>query len=316
MELVRLDTLFDVKYGSNLELNALTLCEVGINFVSRTSKNNGVSAIVKPLKNINPLPAGVLTVAGGGSVLETFLQSKPFYSGRDLYYLVPKFELNEVQLLYYAKCIRLNKYKYSYGRQANRTLKSLLVPSIANLPDWLSSINLDTVREADKSFYSKPSGDLNLKKWAQFKYDSLFEIKKGKRLTKLAMTSGDTPFLGSSATNNGITNWISIKPIHEGNTICVNYNGSVGEAFYQDKPFWASDDVNVLYPKNFIMTPAIALFFCTLIRAEKFRFNYGRKWHLERMRSALISLPITDNGTPDFELMEKYIKSLPYSSQL
>ena len=42
------------------------------------------------------------------------------------------------------------------------------------------------------------------------------------------------------------------------NKITVCYNGSVGETFYQDQPFLASDDVNVLYPK-FDMTKEIRL---------------------------------------------------------
>ena len=47
--------------------------------------------------------------------------------------------------------------------------------------------------------------------------------------------------------------------LHKGGTITVSYNGSVGETFYQEEPFWASDDVNVLYPK-FNLTKNIAMF--------------------------------------------------------
>jgi len=103
-------------------------CFEGINFVSRTSKNNGVSGKVRIIKNINPMPDGVITVAGGGSVLETFLQISPFYSGRDLYCLTSKIPLSNAEKLYYCTCIKANKYRYNYGRQANKTLRSLLVP--------------------------------------------------------------------------------------------------------------------------------------------------------------------------------------------
>lgn len=64
------------------------------------------------------------------------------------------------------------------------------------------------------------------------------------------------------------------------------------------------------------LTPEAALFICTLIRLEKYRFNYGRKWHLERMRESIIKLPVTANGAPDWAFMERYIKTFPYSSQL
>jgi hypothetical protein len=82
--------IFEVKYGVNLELNSLELDPNGINFVSRTSKNNGVSAKVKRISGIEPIPAGTISVAAGGSVMESFLQPNPYYSGRDLYYLLPE----------------------------------------------------------------------------------------------------------------------------------------------------------------------------------------------------------------------------------
>ncbi|RXA12905.1 hypothetical protein EQ902_16220 [Escherichia coli O157:H7] len=49
-----LSELFDVNYGLNLELNKLEKDSSGINFVSRTSKNNGVSARVKLKDGISP----------------------------------------------------------------------------------------------------------------------------------------------------------------------------------------------------------------------------------------------------------------------
>ena len=58
------------------------------------------------------------------------------------------------------------------------------------------------------------------------------------------------------------------------------------------------------------------MFLCALIRQEKFRYNYGRKWHLDRMNETLIRLPITETKKPDWEFMESYIKSLPYSKSI
>lgn len=109
MKLVPVSKIFDVKYGVNLELNKLTQDPNGVNFVSRTSKNNGVSAKVRSLKNKTPNPAGTISVASGGSVMESFLQTEPYYSGRDLYYLVPKAEFNDGEKLFYCTCLRANK---------------------------------------------------------------------------------------------------------------------------------------------------------------------------------------------------------------
>ena len=148
-------------------------------------------------------------------------------------------------------------------------------------------------------------------RWKWFRLDEIFELKKGKRLTKANMTKGKTRFIGAIDSNNGLRQKIGQDPIHDGNTITVNYNGSVGEAFYQPQPFWASDDVNVLYPK-FDLNVFSGLFIATIIRLEKFRFNYGRKWHLERMAASQIKLPALDSGSIDLPYMESFIKSLPF----
>ncbi|WP_163650655.1 restriction endonuclease subunit S [Modicisalibacter sp. 'Wilcox'] len=140
--MVPVSEVFDVIYGTNLELNRLIQTDDGINFVSRSSRNNGVSAKVKKLPDIEPIEGGVLTVAGGGSVLETFLQPEPFYSGRDLFYLKPKIDLTESEKLFYCVCIRHNKYRYSYGRQANRTLKDIMIPSLDEFPEWVYNVNV------------------------------------------------------------------------------------------------------------------------------------------------------------------------------
>ncbi|WP_299103540.1 restriction endonuclease subunit S [uncultured Winogradskyella sp.] len=141
--MVEVQKIFDVVYGVNLELNKLEIDPKGINFVSRTAKNNGVSAKVKKYKSLEPTSGGVITVAGGGSVMESFLQKEPFYSGRDLYYLKPKIELSDQEMLYYCICLRANKYRFNYGRQANRTLKYLLIPEKSEIPEWVLNYDID-----------------------------------------------------------------------------------------------------------------------------------------------------------------------------
>ena len=147
--------------------------------------------------------------------------------------------------------------------------------------------------------------------------DSLFRFVKGKRLTKEDMLPGNINFLGAISENNGIREKIETDYFWEFNCITVNYNGSVGEAFYQSEPFWASDDVNVLYAKDFWkMNKYIAMFLITIIKANRYRFSYGRKWTIEKMKETIIKLPGKEDGTPDFAYMENYIKCLPYSDRI
>jgi hypothetical protein len=308
-----IEDLFDIKYGINLELNAceITTDKDGINFVARTAENNGIVAKVKLVEDKTPQPAGVLTCAGGGSVLSTFVQTEPFYSGRDLYVLTPKKDMRLEEKLFYCHCIKMNAYRYRYGRQANKTLKDIKLPE---LPIWLETYAIDYARIETK--IEKKELPLDISKWKKYKMDDIFVFYKGKRIIKEDMTPGDTNFAASIDNNNGIRERINRAPAHQGNCITVNYNGSVGEAFYQNVPFCASDDVNVLYPKNGILNKYIGLFLVTIIQFNKYRFGYGRKWTLDKMKETLIALPSTNDNVPDWVFMENYIKTLPYSDKI
>lgn len=127
----KVSDIFTVKYGVNLELNACSECtrddDNYVNFVARTAENNGVSAYVTRIDDVEPQKAGLISVAGGGSVLSTFLQNEPFYSGRDLYTLEAKENISDEAKMFIITIIEQNKYKYSYGRQANKTLPDLLL---------------------------------------------------------------------------------------------------------------------------------------------------------------------------------------------
>src|SRR5258708_4507760 len=130
MELKPLSKLFHIEYGSNLELVNLEQCSRdhsnAINFVSRTEKYNGVSAFVLKVPDVVPNPRHSISVAAGGSVLSSFYQREEYYSGWHVYVLKPIEHMTEVEMLFYAFCLSKNKYRYNYGRQANKTLKDIL----------------------------------------------------------------------------------------------------------------------------------------------------------------------------------------------
>lgn len=309
---MKVSELFDIHYGTNLELNHLKKTEKGINFVSRTSKNNGVSGIVERLQNIEPLKSGLITVAGGGSVMSSFVQPKPFYTGYHVFCLKPKETMSLQKKLFYCMCLRANKHKFSFGRQANQTLKDLDLPD--NIPKWVDEIPID--KPLPQNEFQEKTISMKDRKWLRFRYDDLFSIERGKGARKKDITKeGNTPFVTSTDNNNGWTGRVLFKPKHKANVIGVNRNGSVAEAFYQPMPFCSTEDVHIFCPK-FELNVFRALFLTTLIKREKYRYNFGRKWGLKRMNETIIQLPVDKNNNPDWQFMEDYIKSLPYSSNL
>jgi hypothetical protein len=310
----KLSDLFHVSYGNKLDKNKMS--EGTVNFIGRSEYNNGVTAKVAEIPDITPYESGLITVALGGSVLSSFLQSAKFYTGQNVAVLTPKINLSQSEKIYYCALIKANAFRFTAcGREANRFLSNLQIPSEKDIPEWVQKIDSNLPSDTALPISNITTENLDVNNWKPFFYNDIFIIKKGKRLTKAQMTIGTTPYIGAVDSKNGVSSMIGQAPIHMKNTISLSYNGSVAEAFYQPLDFWATDDVNVLYPK-FKCTAEVLLFLCALIRKEKYRFNYGRKWTMDKMNKSIIKLPVKIDGNPDFELMGNYIKSLPYSSQI
>lgn len=316
MKLVPVSELFDVHYGTSLELNALEERSEGIPFVSRTGQNNGVSAYVAPVSGVAPLQPGVLSVALGGSPLSTFLQEQPFYSGRDVATVRPKAPMSRDVMLYYATCLQANRYRFSYGRQANRSLAGMLVPALTEIPTWAIAAArtpgtmLHRLAQEGGGLPSPTKRSLPTLGWRPFSIESLFEVESGKPLTKDAMVPGQTPFIGATEQNNGVTAYIESPALQTAGTISVSFDGSIGQAFYQPMPYWPSEKVRVLKPRSPITRDA-AIFLATLIRLEQFRYNYGRKWKLDTMKATKLNLPVTAEGRPDWNAMEAVVRGCP-----
>ena len=309
---MKVKDLFDLQQGNGFELMHIGASESSeINFVSRTSQNNGVVAQVDIVDDTIPFPEGNITVALSGSVCSSFVQHKPFYTAFHVMVLHPKKELSLNEKLFYCMCIKANAYRYNYGRQANKTLKEVELPDI--VPEWVYDMMINPITTSKANTEVQP---LEVDKWGEYSLGELFRFYKGKRLTKEAMTEGKTNFIGAISENNGVRQLIDVEPMFSPNCITVNYNGSVGEAFYQFKPFWASDDVNVLYADGWEMNKYIAMFIITTIKANRYKFSYGRKWTLEKMKESIIKLPKSLDDSPDWSYMENFIKSLLYSDRI
>ena len=314
----KVSDLFLVKYGVNLELNT---CEESsdkdnsINFVARKAENNGVSAHVKPIDTVQPQESGLISVAGGGSVLSTFLQTEPFYSGRDLYTLKSKDHISNEVKLFIITIIEQNKYKYSYGRQANKTLPDLLL----KLPvDNHGKPDYQFMEQYIKSLHYKPLTTknklsnvvkLNTISWKDFRIGDVFPKTIVKHFSSIPEIEGTVPFVSSKSNNNGIDSFVEADAI-AGNCITVSTNGDCFDCFYQPEAIAVSNDVEVLYTPK--LNQYNALFIITVMRLEKQKYGYGRKAKNGRVYDTIIRLPSTKEGQPDWQYMEDYIKSLPY----
>lgn len=316
--------LFEVHYGVDMELNALEKSHDGINFVARTSKDNGVSAKVKRIPWIEPNPAGTISVACGGSVMESFLQLTPYYSGRDLFYLKPRFEMSDAVKLYYCMCLRRNKFRYSYGRQANETLKDLQIPTLEDIPDYVKNFSESVFQKrlfesVALSSLSDRATDTSLF-GTLVPLSELFDVVNGVASTSLLrsdvkLSDNWIPFIRPSyRQSTSIDAFVNKQLITQDKVfpkgtlyVSTNGQGSHTYSYVSATEFVPNSDVSVLKPKR-PMTLREKLFYAMCISRNRFKFSYGRKPKGDKLEAIL--LPETISKKFNELDLEKYLESL------
>lgn len=339
-----LSHLYEIKMGNKFDKNKMTFDNPTVNLVSRQSFNNGVDEKVDYVDGIEPYKAGLLTVALGGCYLGScFVQREDFYTAQNIVVMCPKFsEMSFEVNIFISTLVRYEcqfKY-YAFGRELNTHINKDFTIDLPvtqnNTPDWnfmteyIKSLNNKPIKTGNK-----PSKNLlNASQWKEFKLSEVFTLKGGFYNKKPEHSEeGDIPFLGSTETNNGVTEFYSLddikswnktgetddtldKKLFDGNCIAVTVNGSVCNAFYQYEKFTCSHDITVLYTKNHELNIYEAMFLCTIITNEKYRWSYGRKPHdVKKFGMSVIKLPVVSDEI-DWKYMEKYIKELPFGDKI
>ena len=189
---------------------------------------------------------------------------------------------------------------------------------------------------------------IDTRDWEFFDFPKVFRMENGFYNKKPESSGvGTIPFIGATDKNNGVTDYFTLEEIESASktgeepnqklsdkvfppyALCVTNNGSVGYAYYQEKQFTCSHDVNPLYRIDGDFNEFTALFVATVIMHDRYRWGYGRKWRPKRMKNSKLKLPIqkdangkpiidankqfSDSGfLPDWGFMENFIKLLNY----
>lgn len=57
------------------------------------------------------------------------------------------------------------------------------------------------------------------------------------------------------------------------------------------------------------------LFLCTLIKKNKYKYNYGRQANTT-LTDIIIKLPVDQNQNIDWEFIDNFMKKIPYSDKV
>lgn len=320
MKMVQIQDLFEVKGGSNITASQLTELpftnSIPVVGASGVLEKTVVGYINKDKVSNKIFPQHTIYVSTNGALCCTaFLAPWEFTGNVDMVALIEKQPLTIRQKLYYCLCINANKHRFSYGRKPKGTrFSSLEIPAPEEIPAWVETVELPqqyTGKAKNNEKVELPP----VSEWKEFKYTDLFDLEKarGPKVSEIKNTTGSTAYISATAENNGIKCFCDIKPEHEGKRITC---GHLGDCFYQEIPFVGSNVV-VMNPK-FSINRQIGLFMTTILNQNKFLFSYagGGVAGISKLSKMSLSLPVTSKGQPDYDLMERYINSLPYSDCL
>ncbi|TXJ36302.1 restriction endonuclease subunit S [Brachyspira aalborgi] len=316
----KLNELFKISGSKTTPKKELEKCGVGnYPYITTQAVYNGIAGYYSKWTE----KGKCLTV--DSAVLGTcFYQEKDFSASDHVEILRPNFAINKEIGLFLSIIINrigfINGYAYDKKRsQTALKNESIFLPVDKNgNPDWEYMENtikateqeiIDIIKEHELRICY-----ISRIKWKKFKLIDLFELHLAKGdLQPKKLENGDIPLVSAGMTNNGI-----VMNIKEGDGKSEKFNSNVitidmfGKAFYQNKDFFAVSHgrVNILKPK-FKLNYYIGSFFVSVFDKKLIGdFSFSKMCSQGRLQNETILLPVNKKGTPDFELMENFIKQI------
>ncbi len=302
-----------------------------IAYISSTKENNGIDNYVIPPEKHHVFN-NAITLNNSGSIGYCFYHPYDFIASDHCTVLDIKDEnikLNTILFLFLKPVIETMKQKYGFAREMSNdrlSKEKILLPVKNNFPDW--KFMEDYIKDKAKNIvynnpviYPKNIISLDSVKWGEFSISALFEIEKGERLTEAYRVSGDTPLITASAYNNGITNFIDKDTFKNSKSLFVNKItiDMFGNVFYHDYQYFSDDNIHTLIFNNELninLSKYTYLFLIAIIEQISSKYGFGRQVRLHRLKKEVILLPVDSENQPNWQFMEDYIKSLPYSKSL
>lgn len=158
------------------------------------------------------------------------------------------------------------------------------------------------------------NGTLRFKK---VRIGSLFDVHPTKsyklKNRELFATGGNVPVLSNSSANNGIGGYCGLEPTEEGKIITFSDTTTGADTmFYQKEPFIGYPHVQGMYPYNsFVWNEKRYLYLISAIRKSAGNgWSYAVKFNRALVCELMVEFPVTADGEPDFDYMERYIRAI------
>jgi len=312
--------IFDYQRGRRL----ITQNQISgdIAYISSTALNNGLDNFITP-PNYMVIHKNRMTLSNSGSVGYLFYHDYEFVASDHVTVIwLRNKELNKYIAVFLKPIFEKIKYRYNFGREISndRIVKEkIYLPINSNGdPDWEYVENYIQSLEQKVKFNKINTKNeskhlpIDMSNWKDdFKVEKVFVCDTTPHVIAFnVIGQGEIPFVTRSAFNNGVADFISDDnyQINQGNCITIGAEGLY--AFYQNEPFVAGVKVYTLRHEK--LNKYNGLFICTVLNKNVYKYNYGRARILDKIKEETILLPTTQDGSPDWQFMEDYIKNLPF----
>ena len=326
------DGMFGIDMGTKMDKAKMKEIHPTVNFIGRANANNGITACVDRIDDIEPYPSGYMTLSLGGEYLGScFIQPKPFYTSQNVIVLIPNDNMTDNVKRFIATMIfRESRSKYkAFVDELNRHIKTdfsvpLPVTSTGE-PDWQYMENYMKVvmEESEKSIENLKKADnakhlIDVSGWGEFRVGDLFDVSRPSSRSSQNYDEGDMPFVASGNFNNGVTAYLQPKDDNdydEGG--CITVSAVDGYAFYQKDRFLGRGGAgsSILMLRNDSLNELTGKYICTLIRKACNDWEYSNMGNKDKLADTMIWLPVTSTGEPDWWHMEEYMRNIMDKSE-
>lgn len=305
-------------------------CQFGVSYNGAKYNDNGVTGFVETNGKFKIFKGNaiVFVMTGEGSVGLSVYKKEDFVPSSNVFVGYSSV-LNRWNGLFLVTAINngADRYNYGYIRNEKRLFneKILLPVNSDGLPDWQFMEDFMKQIERDKisavlSYYNNSLNNNGLQGgverwipskscWAAFAIQDVCEIVSGQDIYERERIAGNTPYITSTANNNGIGYFISNQNTTlEKDCISVNRNGSVGYAFYHPYHALFGNDTRKLRPKY--LNKYTSLFLTACIEKQRIKYGYGYKMGTGRLKKQKILLPVDASNQPDWINIERFMQQM------
>ena len=293
-------------------------------FIGAADSNNGVTAFIGNENSSADENVLGVNYDGNGMVISFYHPYRCLFSDSVKRFHLKNHAGNEFVYLFLKAIILQQKSKYNYGYKFSearmRRQKILLPVTDDDTPDYDYMENYvraveEKILQRYRDFVSIADAEqvplLKEKVWRAFFIGEIFDvIQRGKRLKTADHLQGDKPYISSSAQNNGVDNFIgnneNVRTFED--CLTIANSGSVGKTFYHEYEFIASDHVTALSSPR--LNKYHYLFLAAQLNNLSEKYSFNREITDARIRRERLMLPVNDDGEPDFEYMENYVRAI------